>query len=501
MGTLGTVDLDFGMKGFDSIQKAFTWMENMGKKVQKVVGGIEKPFENVQATFDSTIERMKTINKQFDGFRDDLSKTQNVFSGLGDNKLISYFSDLNDKILQFGQTAALMQEMGGITGLFRMQVMQLQSTLTMAFGAGMQTQVLGLLSVFSSLLPWVVAIGAAVGLIFKIWENNIGNIRGLWISFTGRIQKAWAQFDLQLRKALINLTPIFNAVFKPIFAFLGSFIEGALKMFTELLWVFSTVGKVLGPVIGFFARLFGIGNKVSNMFGGLGKIIGRFVAIALTIMLIVKVVNAVIAVISILKVVWLALNAAFLASPIGWIILIIVAIIAVIVLLVKHFDKVRAFFAKMAGFIVDGFKKLVGWFKKAPIWLLLLMGPIGMIIIAITKGKKIFDALGKAAKFVGSIIAKVFKEMLNNAKKPFELIWSFIKKVFEAWKTVKSFFTGGKKEIDVEANVKPSGGGSTNNNTTNTNVTVHTSGSMNETSANRIGEGLANGVNRNRVTN
>ena len=97
------------------------------------------------------------------------------------------------------------------------------------------------------------------------------------------------------------------------------------------------------------------------------------------------------------------------------------------------------------------------------------------------------------------MIAKIFTFLWDAAKAPFEAIWGFIQKVVEAWGKVKSFFSGKEKKVDVEANVAGGGQGNVNSTNNNTNVTVHTSGQLNESSAARIGEGFAMGVTRNNM--
>ena len=72
-----------------------------------------------------------------------------------------------------------------------------------------------------------------------------------------------------------------------------------------------------------------------------------------------------------------ALNLAFLANPITWVVIGIVALIAAGYLLIKNWDKVKAFFGKVWDGIKIGFSKFLDFVKN---WGVLLLGPVGLII-------------------------------------------------------------------------------------------------------------------------
>lgn len=72
-----------------------------------------------------------------------------------------------------------------------------------------------------------------------------------------------------------------------------------------------------------------------------------------------------------------ALNLAFLANPITWVVIGIVALIAAGYLLIKNWDKVKLFFGKVWDGIKIGFSKFLDFVKN---WGVLLLGPVGLII-------------------------------------------------------------------------------------------------------------------------
>jgi hypothetical protein len=72
-----------------------------------------------------------------------------------------------------------------------------------------------------------------------------------------------------------------------------------------------------------------------------------------------------------------ALNLAFLANPITWVVIGIVALIAAGYLLIKNWDKVKAFFQFLWYTIKFAFSKFLDFVKN---WGVLLLGPVGLII-------------------------------------------------------------------------------------------------------------------------
>lgn len=123
-----------------------------------------------------------------------------------------------------------------------------------------------------------------------------------------------------------------------------------------------------------------------------------------------------------------ALNLAFLANPITWIILGIVALGVAGYALIKNWDKVKLFFAKLWENIKVGFDKFWNFVKQ---WGVLLLGPVGLVIKYWDKIRDFFLGLWPKVKQIFSIgLAFIFalpKKMLNIGKDIVMGIWEGIK--------------------------------------------------------------------------
>ena len=193
------------------------------------------------------------------------------------------------------------------------------------------------------------------------------------------------------------------------------------------------------------------------------------------------------------------------ANPIGLIILAVVALIGIIVLLVKHFDKVKAFFIGIGTAIANFFKKVVQFVKDNAVNIvnivLTILFPIAGIIMALIrliikhwdsiKGvvagvveniKAIFFSMVDAIKgawqgfvdffsslfsWIGDMASGVWNRIRDNFVSVFESIkekfFGFINVIKDGWEKVKgvfggvvNFFTGGGGN---ENNGNNSGGG------------------------------------------
>ncbi len=124
----------------------------------------------------------------------------------------------------------------------------------------------------------------------------------------------------------------------------------------------------------------------------------------------------------------LAFSATLLASPITWIVLGVIALGAAVYFLIKHWDKVTAFFKKLWSGIKKIFKVAWDWIKG----LFLKYTPAGLII-------KHWDK-----------ISAFFSKLWNGIKKAFKVAWDWIKGlllkytpaglVIKHWSKIAAFF-------------------------------------------------------------
>ena len=101
-----------------------------------------------------------------------------------------------------------------------------------------------------------------------------------------------------------------------------------------------------------------------------------------------------------------AMNAAWLASPITWIVLGIVALIAVIVIIATKTTWFQDIWNAAWGAIKDGAAAVWNWLKANwPLLLAIITGPIGLAVLAVVKN---WDAIKSAAQTVYDWLSSVF---------------------------------------------------------------------------------------------
>lgn len=105
-------------------------------------------------------------------------------------------------------------------------------------------------------------------------------------------------------------------------------------------------------------------------------------------------------------------TAALLANPTTWIVIGIIALIVAIVLLAKNWKKVSAWLGSAWAWVVNGFKKLIAWFKTSPF------------------GKVVLGLLVAFMPFIGIplLIATYWKQIVPIASK----VWNGVVMVFQA---------------------------------------------------------------------
>jgi hypothetical protein len=127
-----------------------------------------------------------------------------------------------------------------------------------------------------------------------------------------------------------------------------------------------------------------------------------------------------------------ALNAAFIARPIGWIVLGIGALIGVGYLLYKNWDLIKQK-------CVEVWTTIKSWINKTPDWLLYIVAPILLVV-------KHFDQIKTAVIAVWNTIVSVFSNIgtwfMNNVVTP-------IYNVLPDW--LKKFLGGGSVTVKATA--------------------------------------------------
>jgi hypothetical protein len=167
--------------------------------------------------------------------------------------------------------------------------------------------------------------------------------------------------------------------------------------------------------------------------------VAGFIAVLLTISKVVGVIEDVKKAVAGFKVVWAALNASFLASPIGLIILAIIALVAVFVILYLKVDWFRAFvnvaMADIVGFFTAGWNVVVGIFdwvvgifqQYGQLILFVILGPwfivFKLVQAAITGGWS--GVMAQIGAWAG-MISRVLSPVLGIITAPFTAAWGAI---------------------------------------------------------------------------
>jgi TP901 family phage tail tape measure protein len=180
------------------------------------------------------------------------------------------------------------------------------------------------------------------------------------------------------------------------------------------------VGSALLPgILRLTQQITQLANWFSSLDASTQRTIVTIVEVTATVLIIVGVVTKVIAIIKALQAAWIALNASFLFSPIGLIIIAIVALVAVFVILWIKFSWFRNFWISTWNVIWGALKAIGAWFA----------GPFANFFVStwnVIWG--FFKAVG--AWFAGPF-ANFFKSLWGVISTVFGFIWAVIKSVWD----------------------------------------------------------------------
>ncbi len=178
----------------------------------------------------------------------------------------------------------------------------------------------------------------------------------------------------------------------------------------------ATIGKVVTIVGGLML----IVGTATTVIGGIIFTVGKIVS---TFKIAIGIIKGVAAAVKLL-------GTAFLTSPVGWVLLIIAAVAAGVYLIIKNWDKVKAFFIKLWDGIKTVFKSVWDWIKN----LFLNYHPVGLVI-------KHWDK-----------ISDLFVRIWDKVKGAFKAAWDWIKNLFlnytatglviKHWDKIVDFFSG-----------------------------------------------------------
>jgi TP901 family phage tail tape measure protein len=202
-----------------------------------------------------------------------------------------------------------------------------------------------------------------------------------------------------------------------------------------------SIGELLLPFIDRLAKML---TRLANWFTSLSKPaqqnIITIIGIAGAVLILVGIVSKIIAIIRVFQTVWIALNASFVATPIGAIITAIVLLIAVFYLLWTRSSAFRNFFIGIWGAIWSFLKTIGAWFA----------GPFANFFVGIwNKVWPVFKAIGDAAVAVWNFIVGgvkfywgIIQAILNFFAPLFSAVFGLIVSVVKtAWAIISAIFT------------------------------------------------------------
>jgi len=118
----------------------------------------------------------------------------------------------------------------------------------------------------------------------------------------------------------------------------------------------------------------------------------------------------------------LVFNFVLAANPVVLIVIAVVALIAALLLFVPQLKPVREFLVGFFNFLVDGVKVAIDWVSSLSQWFLVLLGPIGLVILAI----KNFGAIWEFVLSSVNAVLGVIKELFNfNVIDPINAVITF----------------------------------------------------------------------------
>ena len=284
----------------------------------------------------------------------------------------------------------------------------------------------------------LIAIATAIGLLiddFKVWQEGGNSLIGSWLGSFDKIYNilsdlppafSWLNTAFQavignvdkLLLALVGL-PLGFKVFSKIVPFIAGPFGAIAKIATGTLSIFTRLGLLLGGAIAKGALLLGASlSKLSIFIAGAAK--------AASVMML-----------SLVK-----LGAAFLATPIGWLIAGIAALVTAGILLYKNWDKVSSFFAGIWQAIAGYFDSAIASIKETLASLGISWDALASVFSAgASFVTSIWDALGAAWDAVSNGIS----QGLSSLGEVFSGFATFLGAVTSAiaapWKSLFAWFT------------------------------------------------------------
>lgn len=272
-------------------------------------------LEKQMKTVEKTNEKYKEMSKQLVKVNSQISemdKKRGAFSTLVSGTVLERFTRLNEKFTKFNKAFETIGKKKGFDiGLkdffkdFGKQTSSFVGNFTAIFGKGitgsikLATNALrgfmiglsGTMAVLAPFLPIILGIVAVVGIMQRVWRQNIGGMQTLFFKLVGALKDAWAKFAVGFDKALRALAPLFKVTFGLMEIILTPIIKIIEGVFLGLIEVIKPILEVIGDMFRPLAELFGLKDQgggfrrvmegISKTLQGVGKVLGWIIRVGL----------------------------------------------------------------------------------------------------------------------------------------------------------------------------------------------------------------------------
>lgn len=298
-----------------SLKESNSQYQKMGKSAQEIAGFNEDMAVKLQA-----VEwQLKDVNEQQDAFNELISHGGDGISDFISRiplvggllaplfqRPLDRLNDLRMSMERFNGSFNTLtrngQSLDGVfSGFFQnfaSNTKQFSKNFSAAFGAGttaamgnMKVIFAGLLTSAQALIPviasiaWpILAVVAAIYLLKKVWDLNLGGIQKLVFGLGGAIKDVLGRSVVNLQQSMQKLGPVFKIVFTPIFTVLKGLVILVGALFDAIFIAIQPILDLINEIFAPFADLTGDGNVLLSIFKALGavlKFIGGLIALIL----------------------------------------------------------------------------------------------------------------------------------------------------------------------------------------------------------------------------
>jgi hypothetical protein len=216
-------------------------------------------------------------------------------------------------------------------------------------------------------------------------------------------------------------------------------LSGALfQLKNNFLEIAETVGQILAPAIMFISKKF---RQFKDWFNNLNPALQKFIVIAALVAagigVLLFVIGSLLTLIPAMIAGWTALNVAFAASPIGWVVLAImaaVAVIVVIIILILNWKKV-------VQWLTDKWMKLVDWLQRMPRIILILLAVfapfIAIPVLIIRNWEAVKNFFMDLWQFIWDIFDNGWVQLLGSVLMP---LIGIPLTIIKNWDQIATFF-------------------------------------------------------------